>query len=138
MTEPGTGLARVKTEPSWSAPSNYLKTSLNVEEASDPEEFPGLKKAAVASFNEVHPADLNFVLAWSRREHERKEEKQRLLEQAACYRNRVEHDVIVLDDNDKDEAGTSRRGDDGAGITAAVRKDDDNGWDRIGMELPLF
>ena len=41
----------------------------NMEEADDPDESSELKNVVASSFNEVPPVDLNFMLAWSVREH---------------------------------------------------------------------
>ena len=126
--EPGTGdaLAYVKKEPSWSAPRHYVKTTLNAEEAGDPEEFPGLKKVAEASFNEVPPVDPDFTLIWSASEHRRLEEerKRRLLEEEQQLFNQAarRRRATRVDQG----AGLSRRFDDGAGTSAAAGNDDDN------------
>jgi hypothetical protein len=74
--EPGVtlgSLARVKKEPG--VPPSLKKvrrlaedTALQLEyqASDDPVEFPGLKAAELASFNEVQPGSLDFALAWSR------------------------------------------------------------------------
>jgi hypothetical protein len=96
----------------------------------------GLKAVELASFNEVQPGTLDFVLVWSRQDA-KKADTERVRCLGLC---------INLEDDDND-AGLSqwRGGDDGEGYsTWAVKNDapsddDDNGGDydvfyqRLGM-----
>ena len=77
--EPGTALAAVKKEPSWTAPGEYVKSALKASVDGDPEEFPVLTFASQASFNDVPPARLKDALAWSTCEHKKEEERKRRL-----------------------------------------------------------
>ena len=129
--EPGTVLASVKKEPSWTAPGEYVESALKASADGDPEEFPGLTFASQAIFNDVPPASLEDALAWSAREYQK--EQRELLHAAHCQVHE-EQRIIVLDDSEEDEdtAGPRHRGDSGAGCSSAAPKqdpDDDDGGD---------
>jgi hypothetical protein len=73
---------------------------LEYQTSDNPEEFPGLKAAELASFNEVQPGTLDFALAWSRQDAKRAD-----TERALCLGL-----CVNLED---DDAGPSQwRGDD--------------------------
>jgi hypothetical protein len=141
-----TSHARVKKEPDALAPPSSKKTwrlaedtafQLEYQAADDPEEFYGLKAAELASFNEVQPGTLDFVLTWSRQDTKKADaERARRL---GLYAN--------LEDDD--DAGPSqwRGGDNGQGCSTWTVKndtpsdddDDDRGdydffYQRLGMQ----
>jgi hypothetical protein len=141
--EPGVtpgSLAHVKKEPGAPAPLSSKKARCLAEDATlqleyqapdDPEEFPGLKVAELASFNEVQPGTLDFVLAWSRQDAKKADAKR-----ARC----LGLCVNLEDDND---AGLSQwhGGDDGQGCSTWAAKndapsddDDDVFYQRLGMQ----
>jgi hypothetical protein len=104
----------------------------------DPEEFPGLKAAELASFNEVQLETLDFALTWSRQDA-KKADAERALCLGLC---------VNLEDDDEDGAGLSqwRGGNDGQGCSTWAAKDgtlsdDDDGgkpniWDGSTAEKP--
>jgi hypothetical protein len=69
----------VKKEGNAPQPRSTKKTRLSAEEqlmywtTNDPEEFPGLRVTEHASFNEVQPRTLEYVLAWSKQDAKREE-----------------------------------------------------------------
>jgi hypothetical protein len=99
-------LAHVKKEPGAPAPPSLKKACRLVEDAAlqleyqAPEEFPGLKAVELASFNEIQPGTLDFVLAWSR-QGAKKADAERALRLGLCVN--LEED----DDEEEDEAGPS-------------------------------
>jgi hypothetical protein len=136
-------LDHVKKEPSAPAPPSLKKAWRLTEDAAlqleyhapnDPKEFPGLKAAELASFNEVQPGTLDFVLAWSRQDT-KKADAERARRLGLC---------VNLENNDDDDAGPSQwRGDDnGQGcITWAAKNDapsddDDDDGEQLRRLLP--
>jgi hypothetical protein len=107
VKEPGgtpVSLARVK-EPGVPAPPSKKARrlaedavlQLEYQVPDDTEEFPGLRAAELASFNEVQPGTLDFVLAWSRQDA-KKADAERALRLGLC---------VNLEGDDEDNAGPS-------------------------------
>jgi hypothetical protein len=142
--------AHVKKEKNAMAPPSTKKTrrfgedtacQLEYQALDDPEEFPGLRAAECASFNEVQPGTLEFVLAWSRQDAKKaKVERARRL--GLCV-NLEEDD----EDNDEDDVSPNwwRGSNGGQGCSTWASKDEppsdnDNGdadsfvfYQRLGM-----
>jgi hypothetical protein len=81
---------------------------LEYQASDDSEEFPGLKVAELASFNEVQLGTLDFALAWSRQDA-KKADTERALRLGLC---------VNLDDDNNTGPSQWHGGDDGQGCSA--------------------
>jgi hypothetical protein len=109
--EPGItqgSLACIKKDSDAPAPPSLKKARRLVEDAAlqlkyqvpdDPEEFPGLRVAELASFNKVQPRTLDFVLAWSKQDA-KKADAERALCLGLCVN--LEEDDEGDDEDDAD------------------------------------